>query len=41
MVFFNRREFIYLSMVGMAGVSAGVPLSADEKSNKSFVSLVA
>ena len=40
MVFFNRREFIYLSMVGMAGVTAGVPLSADEKPKKSFVSLV-
>jgi uncharacterized protein (DUF362 family) len=40
MLFLNRREFIYLSMVGMAGVSAGVPLFADAMSNKSFVSLV-
>ena len=40
MLFFNRREFIYASMVGMAGISAGVPLFANEKSNKTFVSLV-
>ncbi len=40
MLYFNRREFIYLSMIGMAGISSGIPLSADEKSNKTFVSLV-
>ena len=40
MLFLNRREFIYVSMVGMAGISAGIPLFADEKSKKSFVSLV-
>lgn len=40
MLFFNRREFIYASMVGMAGITAGVPLFANEKSNKTFVSLV-
>jgi len=40
MSFFNRRDFIYISMVGIAGVSAGVPLFAKEKLNKSFVSLI-
>lgn len=40
MLFFNRREFIYISMVGIAGVTAGVPLLADEKSKKHLVSLV-
>jgi uncharacterized protein (DUF362 family) len=40
MLFLNRREFIYMSMVGVAGISAGVPLLADEIQNKSIVSLV-
>jgi uncharacterized protein (DUF362 family) len=40
MLFYNRREFIYVSMVGMAGITAGVPVYASEKSNKTFVSLV-
>ncbi len=40
MLFLNRREFIYTSMVGIAGISAGAPLLADEIQNKSIVSLV-
>lgn len=33
----SRREFIYTSMVGMAGLSAGVPLMAKGKNNRSVV----
>ena len=40
MLFLDRREFIYTSMVGIAGISAGFPLLADGKSNKAFISLV-
>jgi len=40
MFYINRREFIYTSMLGMAGLSTGVPLMAKEKSKKSIVSLV-
>jgi uncharacterized protein (DUF362 family) len=40
MIQLNRREFIYTSMIGMAGLSAGVPLMAKETNNKSMVALI-
>ncbi|MFC1839747.1 DUF362 domain-containing protein [Thermodesulfobacteriota bacterium] len=36
----SRREFIYTSMIGMAGLSTGVPLMAKEKNKKSIVALI-
>lgn len=40
MLHLNRREFIYTSMIGMAGLSAGVPIMAKEKNKKSVVALI-
>jgi uncharacterized protein (DUF362 family) len=40
MLFLNRREFLYTSAIGMAGLSAGLPLMANEKRIKSTVALV-
>lgn len=40
MFFLNRREFLYTSAIGMASLSAGLPLMANEKTVKSNVALV-
>ncbi len=40
MLFLNRREFIYTSMVGVAGISTGIPFLASERKDKTFISLV-
>jgi uncharacterized protein (DUF362 family) len=40
MIFINRREFIYTSMVGIAGISMCVPAFGSKKTGKVKVSLV-
>lgn len=40
MLYLNRREFVYTSVVGMAGISAGIPLMANGKEKKSIVALI-
>jgi uncharacterized protein (DUF362 family) len=40
MFFLNRREFLYTSAIGMASLSAGLPLMANDKTVKSNVALV-